>query len=265
MYTRYFKLSGMPFTENLDIKNAMIDKRVKEGLARFNYLASGGCIGLLTGQPGVGKSCLLNLYMRDLSKNRIKPVYINLTSLDAKQLLRLILIKLNEVPGHLNGKEKNFLQILEKTNSEESTTVLIIDEVHLLRDDALTDLRLLLNTEPGKDSKLKILLSGLDGIIKKLKGDRHKSLFSRISVRYQLHPLTLDETGAYIGFCMKKANGSEKTFDARAKELIHDYSQGIPRNINNIATASLMHAASMKHQTVDDVVVNTVMEEFGLV
>lgn len=261
MFTKYFKLDSIPFTENLNAQEMLSDERVKQGLARFEYMAENSNLALLTGQSGVGKTSLLNLYIKTLSKNKYRPIYLNLTSLESNQLLRLVLIKLHEVPGHHNGKEKNFLQILEKINSEEATTILIIDEAQLLKDDALTDLRLLISSEPGKEYKLKILLCGLEDITKTLKSNTHKSLQSRISVRYHLQAFDIDETSNYIDFRIKNAGGSTKIFNEDAKNIIHDYSKGIPRNINNIATAALIHAASIKQQVIDEDIITTVMEE----
>ena len=261
MFTKYFKLDSVPFTENLNTRSMFSDNRMKQGLARFEYMAENGYLGLLTGQYGVGKTCLLNLYMKTLSKNKYRPIYLNLTSLDSNQLLRLILIKLNEAPKFLYSKERNFMLIKEKINSEEAVTILIIDEVQLLKDNALTDLRLLISSEPGKECKLKILLCGLEDITKKLKSNTHKSLNSRISVRYHLQVFEYDETSNYIDFRIKNAGGHVKIFNEDAKNLIHDYSKGIPRNINNIATAALIHAASIKQQIINEDTITTVMEE----
>ncbi|NLF73386.1 MAG: hypothetical protein GX575_30480 [Candidatus Anammoximicrobium sp.] len=40
--------------------------------------------------------------------------------------------------------------------------------------------------------------------------------------------LTKTETATYIDFQVKRAGGSEKLFEAAAKELIHDFSGGVP-------------------------------------
>lgn len=261
MFTNHFKLNKVPFTETLAVNRLLKDTRVQEGLLRFKYMVENGHAGLLTGQSGVGKTCLLNLFMKSLSRNKYRPVYINLTSLEPRQFLRLILIKLDEIPGNNNGKEKNFLLIKKTLESEDVNTVLIIDEAHLLKDGALKDLRLLINVEPGKTNKLKILLSGLDSISRKLKSNHHQSLKSRISAFYNLNAFNREQSSSYIDFCIKNAGGNKNIFDDDAKLIIYEYSKGVPRNINNIATASLMHAASKKLSVIDETLVITVMEE----
>lgn len=83
-------------------------------------------------------------------------------------------------------------------------------------------------------------------------------------MRCHLHPLSKDQTLAYIDSRMHCAGGSEKVFDPEAKSLIHDYASGIPRQINNIATACLLHAAARNLQKVDESLANDTMAEFYL-
>ena len=50
-----------------------------------------------------------------------------------------------------------------------------------------------------------------------------------------------------------------------AKSLIHDYAGGgVPRPINNIATACLINAASKNINGIDEAIVNETMAEFQL-
>jgi general secretion pathway protein A len=49
-----------------------------------------------------------------------------------------------------------------------------------------------------------------------------------------------------------------------AKALIHDYAGGVPRSINNIATACLIHAASQNITAINESIVNDTMAEFKL-
>jgi len=48
------------------------------------------------------------------------------------------------------------------------------------------------------------------------------------------------------------------------KSLIHDYAGGVPRSINNIATACLIHAASQNITASNESIVNDTMAEFKL-
>ena len=68
----------------------------------------------------------------------------------------------------------------------------------------------------------------------------------------------------YIDFQIKRTGGSEKIFDATVKELIHDYSGGIPRLINNLATACLLQAMAENAKGVNEAILRQTLNEFQL-
>jgi general secretion pathway protein A len=79
-----------------------------------------------------------------------------------------------------------------------------------------------------------------------------------------LHALSKAQTCAYIDSRITLAGGVNKTFDIEAKDLIHDYTGGVPRQINNVATACLINAASRNLKRVNEPLVNETMSEFHL-
>ena len=56
----------------------------------------------------------------------------------------------------------------------------------------------------------------------------------------------------------------EKIFETEAKELIHDYAAGVPRQINNVATACLLNATSQNIKKITDALVNDTMAQYQL-
>ena len=135
------------------------------------------------------------------------------------------------------GKDRLFAQILDKAKNSERQIVLIVDEAQMLSSEALTDLRLLLSSAIDERPPIRLLLSGQEDLARHLKSSRHLALLQRISVRYNLVPLTRDQTVSYIDFQMKSVNAGEKIFDPEVKLAMHDYTHGVPRQINNVATA----------------------------
>lgn len=263
MFTHHFKMTAQPFTERLPVERILEDERVAQGLARLAYLVDSGTIALVTGHTGVGKSSLIKLFLRSLSPHRIRPLYVYLTRVTATSLLKLIVVKLGEEPRR--GKERLFLQILKKTREAEGTTLLIVDEAHMLEPQALTDLRLLVTSTIDDDEpSLKILLSGQETLRDQLKRSDHADLVHRINVRYHMPPLTPEQTASYIDFQMKSAGASDKVFEPESKKLVHEYASGLPRQINNIATACLINAATKELQKVSADLVNETMDEFRL-
>jgi len=262
MFLTHFNMTQNPFAERPPIEWLQKDERIAQGLARLDYLANHGLLALILGQTGVGKSSLLRLFLNALSKNRYRAIYMHLTHLNARALLRLIVAELGEEPRL--GKDRLFRQIIERVHKADAPTILIIDEAHLVEPEALTDLRLLLSTATDGAPPLKLVLCGQEPLRALLTRASHQDLQNRISVRCHLHPLEKEQTNAYIDARIRHSGATEKLFEPEAKELIHDYAAGIPRQVNNIATACLIHAAAQDANKITEALVNQTIDEFRL-
>ena len=73
------------------------------------------------------------------------------------------------------------------------------------------------------------------------------------------------ESGAETDdFQMTQAGGNGKLFDDSVKGAIHDFSGGLPRQINNLATACLLQATARKLARIDDELFQQAVNEFQL-
>jgi general secretion pathway protein A len=169
---------------------------------------------------------------------------------------------LGEVPRR--GKERLFEQILDKARQTEGALLVIFDEAHLLDGDALTDIRLLISSALDVRPPLKLLLVGQEPLRAVLRRTQHADLVNRISVRYQLRPLTREQTCRYIDFQITQAGGDSKLIDDSVKAAIHDFANGMPRQINNLATACLLQATARKVQRIDENLFQQAVSEFQL-
>ena len=262
MYQEHFQLKGQPFSEHVAPTSLWVDGRMQEGLARLNYLVGHAALGLVTGPTGVGKSALLKRFLHDLSRQQCESVYCHLTHLTSVGLLKLLVSQMGEVPRR--GKERLFEQILQHASRTECTLLVVIDEAHLLDGEALTDLRLLVSSAIDIAPPLKILLVGQDTLRATLKQSQHRDLLNRINVQYRISPFTKEQTARYIDIQMKQVGGAEDVFDLSVKELIHDFTGGLPRAINNFATACLLQAAARNVMRIDDALFQQTSAEFQL-
>jgi general secretion pathway protein A len=261
MFLSHFGLNAHPFTENPPIEWILRDPRIEQALARLKFFQQQGSMALILGQTGIGKSTLLRLFIHSLPQNRYHPLYLHLTPLNANAFLRVIVTKLGEAPRI--GKDRLLLQIVDRIHQNEKCTLFIIDEAHLIDPQALTDLRLLISSMEA-ELTLKIILCGQETLRHILKRSSHADLVHRIPVRFFLQSLTKEQTCAYIDNRMTLAGGSNKIFEPEAKALIHDYTGGVPRQINNVATACLINAAAQNLKKITEALVNSTMAEFQL-
>lgn len=262
MFFTHFQMTDNPFTENPPADWLLTDDHFEQALARLDFFAAQGAFALVMGQTGVGKSSLLRLFTQSLPPNRFHQLYMHQTSINPGAFLRMVVVGLGEMPRL--GKDRLLMQITDKVKSSEIDTLLIIDEAHLLTAQTLTDLRLLINAGLEKRLPLKIILCGQDPLGDVLKRSAHADLVHRISVRIRLHSFTKTQTGIYMDHRLRCAGASDKLFDAQAKALIHDYASGIARQINNIATGCLIHAASKKANIINEQIVNDTIADFHL-
>jgi general secretion pathway protein A len=262
MFLTHFQFHSQPFAERMAAESLWPDDRLRQGLARLRYLADQATLGLVTGPSGVGKSALLKRFLHELPRPQYEAVYLHLTHLPSSGLLKLLVARLGEVPRR--GKDRLFEQILDRARRTEGALLVLLDEAHLLDGDALTDLRLLISSALDDAPPLKVALVGQDPLRHTLRQSLHVALLGRIAVRFHLTPLSKSETTTYIDFQLKQAGGSEKLFETVVKELIHDYSGGVPRQINNLATACLLQAMADNASRVNEAILRQTLNEFQL-
>ena len=155
-------------------------------------------------------------------------------------------------------------QILQRATQAEGALLLVFDEAHLLNSESLTDLRLLISSALEVGPPLKILLAGQESLRATLRRAQHADLLNRVSVRYQIRPLGKDQTVRYIDFQLKQAGGDAELMDDAVKLAIHDFTGGVPRAINNLATACLIQAAATGVVRIDGELFQKAAGEFQL-
>lgn len=252
MFTSHFKMSDQPFSERIPLEGIVRDERLRQGVARLTFLAQYAIVALITGVEGVGKSTLLRLFLNSLGRNLYNPIYIHLTNVSALAFLKVLASEMGETP--LRWKEKILLQILNKIKATAGATIFLIDQAHLLPAEALIDLNLLIGSAIEEIDRLRIVLVGNSDLAKELKRSCHTTLRQKITIHYQMPSFTLEQTTQYIDCRMRRVGGSDKVFEPEVKKAIHEYSSGIPRMINNIATACLINAAVNNSQKVTNAI-----------
>ena len=96
------------------------------------------------------------------------------------------------------------------------------------------------------------LLIGQPTLRRRIKLGTFAALDQRISLRYAMPGMTLEETGNYITHHTTIAVRADTLFSDDATELIHQVSRGLPRAVNNLAVQSLIAAYATKRNIVDE-------------
>ncbi len=236
----------------------------EEAIAHLNYAIShGDGFVEITGEVGTGKTTLCRAFLEDLDENT-EVAYIFNPRLNSIELLRSI----NDEFG-IDSKADNVKNLIDTLNaflmekkSQQKNALLLIDEAQNLDKDVLEQLRLLSNLETNTGKLLQMILVGQPELQKKLDSYELRQLRQRITLSWQLTPLSRHETREYIRHRLKIASQkSENLFTELAYRLIYKYSGGIPRLINIACDRSLLAAYGFNRSQVTGSIAGNAIKE----
>jgi Type II secretory pathway, component ExeA (predicted ATPase) len=130
--------------------------------------------------------------------------------------------------------------------------ILVVDEAHLLSPAQLEELRLLTNAELDSKSPFAGILVGQPILARSLRMGVFAALDQRIATRCALKPMDLGESAAYLRHHLALAGRTDPLIADDAVARLHRVANGLPRALNNAATAALMAAASEGKALADD-------------
>lgn len=271
MYKAFFNLTRNPFELTPDPTCFVPSKRHNEALAALYYgVRQHKGFVVLTGEVGTGKTFLLRCLLGVLKESKdVVYAYLFNGRLTPTEFLQYILADLG-LPAAGKSKHELLLdlgQFLISRRSRQMTTVLIVDEAHLLSSEILEELRLLSNLETTDDKLLQIVLAGQPELDEKLDSFGLRQLKQRIAVRTQLCSLNADETRQYIEQRLQIAGAGPRNtrlFPEETTAAVFRYSKGLPRLINTICENGLITAFARQLQEVSPEIIEDVAKEFRL-
>jgi type II secretory pathway predicted ATPase ExeA len=242
MYRSHYNLSEKPFQLTTDPKFLWLGEKHKEALATLKYgvIEQKGFL-LVTGDVGTGKTTLINALLDTLDENTLV-ANIKDPALNLIDFFNLIAISFN-ISQKFESKVDfivYFSQFLKEVYSENKGVLLIIDEVHSLSKELLEHIRLLSNIELPSEKLLNIFLVGQNEIHQTLSLQQFRAIRQRISLAYQIQPLSERETSEYIKHRLKVAGTEKEIFNQGAVWEIYRFSNGYPRLINIICDHGLL-------------------------
>lgn len=267
MYHRYFGLQEAPFSISVNPRYLFMSARHRDALAHLLYgVGIGGGFILLTGEVGTGKTTINRCVLEQIPDNTDIAIVLN-PALNATELLACVCDELGigYAPGEQSLKEltDRLHQFLLSNHSNDRNTVLLIDEAQHLSFDVLEQIRLLTNLETNTKKLLQIVLVGQPELRAMLCKPEFRQLAQRITARYQLKPLTQQETGAYIRHRLQVAGlpANQELFPNNVVKRLHKISRGIPRLINVLCDRALLGAYGQNKTKVDMSVLKQAIEE----
>ncbi len=266
MYHDYFGLKEPAFSIAVNPKYLYMSAQHKEALAHLVYGVQGGGFVLLSGEVGTGKTTIIRCLLEQLPDNTEIAFVLNPMA-NVEEMLSTICEELN-IPIDNNSKSiKVWMDALQQrlldNYASGKRTVLLIDEAQLLSVEVLEQIRLLTNLETSSDKLLQIVLVGQPEVNGLLAQPRLRQLSQRITARFHLQALSLDETQLYINHRLHVAGKKEarRIFPKHIVKKIHRFSGGIPRLINIICERLLVGAYGHNKYEVDTQIYRLAIQE----
>jgi general secretion pathway protein A len=262
MYLEYWGLQKFPFENVPDPEFMYYSSEHEEALVRLVYAVKRNKgAAMLSGEIGCGKTMLSRVFIQQLPDSEFDTGLMTNPSMEPIDFLKEAIYQIG-LNSQSNSKPELLSilnnRMLENTKNNRSM-LLIIDEAQLILKDTFEEIRLLLNFQLNDRYLLNLVLLGQPELREIIRG--YKQLDQRIAIRYHLNPLNLDDTGKYVVFRLGKAGRSDIVFTSDAMEEIYNYSQGVPRKINNICDLSLLIGFSAKTEKIDSDIIKKVVKD----
>ena len=265
MYYAKYGLEFNPFIKNA--KDVIIEtndyKQIKQ---RLKFLASHKGFGVITGEPGRGKTTIIRHWVKELNPSLFKVVYTSLSTLT-----------LNEFYKHLAEefglearfrKSDNYKLIQTEINryqlEKQITPVFIIDEADRINSSILSDFKMLFNFELDSRDRAIVLLVGGLSLNNTLNLSSNEGLRQRITVNYKMNNLSKEDARIYIESRLHCAKCVQTVFDEPALETITNASNGIPRVIHKICDMSMIIGDMQNTEIINADIVTAAVNEIQL-
>ncbi|MBC7544688.1 MAG: AAA family ATPase [Candidatus Sericytochromatia bacterium] len=260
-YRSFFGLSGPAFNKQIPAEAIYRYPHLEELHYYLAAAVADGAVAVVTGPVGAGKSTALRAFLTNLDPLRYVVIYVGYTSSD-RALFREVAHGLGLSPSYLKGDLLNQLHgaIEHAWLGKQRSTLLVVDDAHLLADSLLTELRQMLNFQMDSATPLGLLLVGQPTLAARLKESQHEALSQRTLIRYTLAGLSRSETSEYGRAHMLAVDGDPDVFTAEAVDLAFQQAKGIPREIGNLCVYALIRAAWQEVRSVDRKVMGEVIQ-----
>jgi general secretion pathway protein A len=264
MYLGHFQLSQLPFRPGPDpafLYPSQAHARAKAYMESALWFNDGFVV--ITGESGVGKTTLVEGFLRELEDD---VVVAQLTQAPVSPALFLqALLQQFELEASVTSSQTQRLALLEGFLIEQHDAghkaLLVIDEAQNLTPAVLAELRPLAEFGTARDPLLRIVLAGQPELDGRLDAPELEPLRQRLRLRCQLNALGEAEVAGYVRHRLKVAGATREVFEPDTFQLIHRYTGGLPRLINTLCDTALLTAYAMDRASVGNEAVRDAIGE----
>ena len=262
----HFGFTGLPFRKNVKAHNMFDSQSQRELRHGLHLWLEVRGLGLITGPSGVGKSISIRRFVSELPGDRYVVHRFGQIPTTPLGFLRALARHLEIRPRlHLADLFEDIRSALARHEDEHGThPVLILDDAEGMRSATLDLVRRL--TAHGLDGTepVSILLVGTEHLLDTLREPVLQPLRNRFGYAHQLRAFGREDAQNYIKHHVTSSGGIEALFTDSAVTALFGVSQGVPRQLNQLALQALIEAVVQGHDAVDGRLMKRVLKAHPL-
>lgn len=258
----HFDFDHLPFEKAIDDDRLWLPPSRQELVDTICTAVDRRQNAVITGEPGVGKTCVLRAVRHRLADTDVRLTYCHNATLSRRDFYRQLCIALDlEASATAAALFHAVSTHVTELGRDRIHPVIILDEAHLLRRETLEHLHILLNY--GWDSKplLSLVLVGLPELDDRLKLRRNRALYTRLAQRLRIDALGVDDCADYIDTRLADVGCDTEVFTRDAISMICEASLGTLREIDRICQSALIRAAEQGRTLIERTLVSDVLTQ----
>jgi len=244
VFSEYYGFREAPFQMTPDARLFFASTVHRRAYAHLMFgLSQREGFVVITGDVGAGKTTLIERLCSELQTMDFAIARIVTTRISDTDLLSMVADAFGVPP---QGDKATLLRGITAalTAGGRRRHLLIVDEAQGLSESALEELRMLSNITQGERALLQTVLLGQPEFRNMLSSPSLAQLRQRILASYHLVGLSGAETKAYIMHRMRAVGWQGRpSWPDDAMNVIHAFTDGIPRRINRLCSRVLLSGA----------------------
>ena len=261
MYRQHFGLTHAPLGK--ECKILWNNGQLTDLAQQFKWLLKSPGVGLLTAEPGLGKTAALRQITSDLNPHQYLVRYMAETDFGRLDFYRQLAKKFGLEPSYrrmdLWRDIKEYITML--ATQKNILPILIIDEAQNLSPDFLRDFPSFLNFVFDSQDYITVWLAGHVEFERTIDRANHAALATRIQARCSLHNINdRDEYNQLIVHGFAEAGCKHTLISDTGIELLRMASKGNVRLTHQILVVSLHLATDKKMNHLSDDVLKEAIE-----
>ncbi len=261
MYQSHWGLERPPFPSGLNSQMFYEGVNQREALARLRFLVGQDRrLGLVLGEPGLGKSLLLEVVADQLRPLGHAIATIDLLGISAREFYGQLATQL----GARARVEDDLVRLFRLVNDrlhenqlQDISTIVLLDDADQAGPDLLKQISRLVRSA---ERRLTFVVACNGSQVSRL----GNLLLDRVDLRVDLAPWDELDTIGYLQLALVEAGAQRPLFDDTAMAELYHLTEGVPRRVQRLADYALLAGSGDALETIDVATIRAAHEAISL-